>query len=363
MSSMHTLLVSMFCLVCCTNADDLNFIHSFGHLKVDYLWNGESVNFHETTLAIDIDLTADFEIDGLTQVRIESDQDALDGRIQYPVVAYHCDESNVKQVPGPVLAQGQSMQMCVELDPSVINKNVFVVDILIIDLNQEKLDLSVTRKNIIDDAIPNALTSKLCQGGICNIKTQLVSIWFSDPVPLEIEATGTAILAFGSLSDGLRQRFLRVPIVFRQRRHAHGSDINRELQQGDDEDALSTFALASSLKTDIFDWDIRPVEGFPTIAFNNSTETQEIIFLYDIPLLNEKKTSLVTAFEGDCKTIGSDAITHLDDTSVDRELTVLVDVDQETISDSTYYTSINMTNAMISLCLRGMYAGAFLCAG
>jgi hypothetical protein len=233
-------------------------MHSFGHLKVDLLWDGESVNFHETNVTIEIDLTADFEIDGLTLIRVESDQDRADGRIQYPVVAYHCDESNVKQVPGPVLAQGQSMQMCVELDPTVINEFVFVVNILSIDLNQEKLDLSVTRKNIIDEAIPNALTSKLCQGGICNIKTQLDSSWFSDPVPGEIEATGTAILAFGSLSSGLRQRFLRVPIVFRQRRHAYsseidyelqGSEIDRELQQGDDGDSLlSSFILSTSLK-------------------------------------------------------------------------------------------------------------------
>jgi hypothetical protein len=324
-------------------------------LRVDYLLDGESVNYHETNLAIDIDLTADFNLDSFTTIRVESEHDKFNGSLQFPVIAYHCDEANIKQVPSPVLGQGEAMQFCVELDPAVVNENVFVVNILSIDLDQEKMDLSVTHKNIIDGAIPNALTAKLCEDGICNIKTQLDSGWFSDSIPKDIQASGTAILAFGSLSNDPGQRFLRVPIVFSQRRkeQPHGSELGRELQQeGDDGDSLSGFSLSSSLKIPAFDWDITPREGFPTIAFNNSTVTQEIIFLFDIPLLYGKKTFFVTAFEGDCKTIGSNAITHVDDASVPRELTVLLDVDQETISKSTYYKAINMTNAMIGLCLR-----------
>jgi hypothetical protein len=118
--------------------------------------------------------------------------------------------------------------------------------------------------------------------------------------------------------------------------------------------SLSALLVARLADGKAFDWEIQPRLGYPTIAFNNSTETQEIVFLYDAPLLNDNKSYRVTVFEDDCKTIGSDAITHLDDASVDHELAVLVDVDQETISISTYYTSINMTNAEISFCLRGM---------
>jgi hypothetical protein len=223
-------------------------------VRVDYLLNGESINFHETNLTVNIDLTAGFRLDNFKQSRAQSEQDRVNSNIEYPVVVYHCDESNDKLALVPVLAQGADMQMCVELDPIVNNENVFVVDILSVDLDQEKADLSVTYKNIIDEAIPNPLTSKLCQGGICNIKTQLDSSWFSDPIPGDIEATGIAILAFGSLSGGPGQRFLRAPIVFRQSRDAPGSDseqLNRELQQeGDDEDdgTFSTFTLATSLK-------------------------------------------------------------------------------------------------------------------
>jgi hypothetical protein len=222
-------------------------------VRVDYLLNGESINFHETNLTVKIDLTAGFRLDSFKEMRVQSELYRVNSKFEYPVVVYHCDESNDKLARSPVLAQGAAMQMCVELDPSVNNENVFVVDILSIDLDQEKADLSVGYTKIIDEAIPNPLTSKLCQGGICNVKTQLDSSWFSDPIPRDIEATGIAILAFGSLSSGLGQRFLRTPIVFRQsRRDAPDSEqLHRELQQeGDEEDdgTISTFTLATSLK-------------------------------------------------------------------------------------------------------------------
>jgi hypothetical protein len=227
-------------------------------VRVDYLLNGDSVNYHETNLTIDIDLTAGFKLDSFKQIRVQSEQDRVNSNIEYPVVVYHCDESSDKLARIPVLAQGAAMQLCVELDPTVNNENVFVVDILSVDLDQEKADLSVAHKNIIDEAIPNPLTTKLCQGGICNVKTQLDSSWFSDAIPGAIEATGMAILAFGSLSGGLGQRFLRAPIVFRQSRHdAHSSDSEldrdreRVLQQeggAEDDGTLSTFSLATSLK-------------------------------------------------------------------------------------------------------------------
>ncbi len=118
---------------------------------------------------------------------------------------------------------------------------------------------------------------------------------------------------------------------------------------------LSALLVAHLADANDFDWDILPREGFPAVAFNNFTTTKEIVFLYDSPLLYESKTYGVTIFDADCKTIGSNAITHLDDASVDRELTVLIDVDQETISKSTYYTAFNTTNAVIGVCLRVDY--------
>jgi hypothetical protein len=223
-------------------------------LRVDYLLNGASVNFHETNLTIDIDLTAGFNETTLEQMRIDAQQDTVNTNIDYPVVVYPCDESNDKLASKPALTQGDALQLCVELDPSTaINGNAYVVDILSVDLNQEKMDDNVTHKTIIDEAIPDSLTSKLCQGGICNVRTQLASSWFSDPDPGDINATGVAILAFGSVSSSSGQqrlRFLRAPIIFQQRKHADGSklEMERKLQQGDDGNMFADFTLSTSLR-------------------------------------------------------------------------------------------------------------------
>jgi hypothetical protein len=118
---------------------------------------------------------------------------------------------------------------------------------------------------------------------------------------------------------------------------------------------VANLADAAIVRKD-FDWEIKRREGFPAMAFNNFTATEEVVFLYDTPLLYENKTYRVVIFDKDCKTIGSSAITHSEDASVDRELCVSVDVDQATITDSRYYTSsLDVTNAEIGFCVRVDY--------
>jgi hypothetical protein len=219
-------------------------------LRVDYFLYGDSINFHETNLTINIDLTAGFNITSLEEMRIRALQDTVSSNIDFPVVAYHCNELNDKLASKPDLVQGESLQLCVEIDPTIVNEGVFVTDILSVDLDQENMDQNVTQKTIISETIPDFLTSKLCQDGICNVKTQLESRWFSDPIPGDINTTGIAILAFGSISggSGQRLRYLRAPIVFQQSRHADGSELDRKLQQGgDDGNAVANFILSTSL--------------------------------------------------------------------------------------------------------------------
>jgi hypothetical protein len=216
-------------------------------LRVDYLWNEDSINFHETNVTINVDLTAGFELTNVQQMRTGASQDQVIVDIDYPVIAYHCNAVNDKLAVSPDLTQGSAMQLCVELDPTSDNDDVYVTDILSADLHQQKTDLSVANREIIEEAIPDFFTSKNCQGGICNIKTQLDSSWFSDSIPGDINATGVAILAFGSISTGT-QRFLRAPIVFQQRGSAGDRELARKLQQGDEETSLAEFSLSTSLK-------------------------------------------------------------------------------------------------------------------
>jgi hypothetical protein len=236
-------------------------------LRVDYFLNDDSINFHETNLTVNIDLTAGFNITSLEQMRIRALQDTVNTNIDYPVVAYHCDESSDKLASKPNLTQGNALQLCVEIDPTIVDENIFVTDILSVDLNQANMDQNVTHKNIIDEGIPDFLTSKLCQGGICNIKTQLESRWFTDPIPGDINATGVAILAFGSSGSGQGARFLRAPIVFQKRRHVDGSERNRKLQQGDDGNSFANFILSTSLNLPSLDEKDEQSDKIPVLMF------------------------------------------------------------------------------------------------
>jgi hypothetical protein len=119
--------------------------------------NGASANFHESNLTIDFDLTADFKLDNFYQIKSQTEQDRVNVDLDFPVVVYHCDESNDQLARSPAVVQGAALQLYVELAFSVIHDNVFVVDILSIDLDQEKMDLNVMHKNIIDETIPNPL--------------------------------------------------------------------------------------------------------------------------------------------------------------------------------------------------------------
>jgi hypothetical protein len=222
-------------------------------LRVDYFFNGDSINFHETNLTVNIDLSADFNITSLEQMRIGALRDTVNTKIDYPVVAYHCNELSDKLASKPNLTQGDALQVCVEIDPTIVEENVFVTDILSLDLDQANMDQNITQKKIIDEGIADALTSKLCQGGICNMKTQLESRWFIDPIPGNINAIGVAILAFGSSGSGQGARFLRAPIVFQKRRHVDGRERSRKLQQGDDENAFANFILSTSLNLPTLD--------------------------------------------------------------------------------------------------------------
>lgn len=52
----------------------------FYHSK-DYEYNGEGVNFHETIVDIDVDLTAGFNLTAITVERLDSDTNEVEVNI------------------------------------------------------------------------------------------------------------------------------------------------------------------------------------------------------------------------------------------------------------------------------------------
>jgi hypothetical protein len=192
-------------------------------LRVDYNYvdgDGltESINFYETNVTINVDLTANFTLTGISADRTSADAEAADADLDYPVEAYFCLEDNAEVFSPPPLEQGSILQVCVRIDSTVETQNILVEDILTFVVSQP--DGSATASEVITRGIPDPLTDKTCrESGICNVKTQLLSKFFVDTNPGDLNVAGVAILAFGRASlmpssapTGAGGRRLRAPI-------------------------------------------------------------------------------------------------------------------------------------------------------
>ena len=190
-------------------------------LRIDYDYKDatsgavESINFHETTVTITVDLTANFTLASITTNRTAATEDNANANLDYPVEAYYCQDNN-DEVAGTVLSQGSLLQFCVRMYENV-TADVYVEDIMEFTLSQpESVPLTAPSRPIVNmEADP--LTEKLCvEMGICNIKHQLSSKWFTVPNPKPLRIDGVAVLAFGKASSmpsaAPGNRRLRVPI-------------------------------------------------------------------------------------------------------------------------------------------------------
>jgi hypothetical protein len=189
-------------------------------LRVDYNYvdgDGltESINFYETNVTITVDLTADFTLSGITADRTSADSEATNSDLSYPVEAYICLDDNSEVGSPAALVQGSFLQVCVKIDDTVVTENIIVEDILTFVVSQPAGPGSDSET--ITDAVADPLTDKVCrESGICNVKTQLLSKYFTDTIPNDLRIDGVAILAFGKASlmpsSAPAVRRLRAPI-------------------------------------------------------------------------------------------------------------------------------------------------------
>jgi hypothetical protein len=181
---------------------DYNYIDNDGHT--------ESINFYETSVTINVDLTANFDLTQLIVDRSSADTAAINAQLDYPVEAYICvdDDSEVEN-PAP-LTQGSGLQVCIKIDDSFRTHNIIVEDILTFVISQP--NGTATDSVPINNAVTNPLTDKVCrESGICNVKSQLQSKFFADANPGNLRVDGVAILAFRKEGNSHVRR-LRAPI-------------------------------------------------------------------------------------------------------------------------------------------------------
>jgi hypothetical protein len=174
-------------------------------LRVDYnyvdaLNNSESVNFYETNVTINVDLTANFTLAAIDAERTGADNEQADAKLDYKVEAYICLDNNTEVFSPAALFQGSALQVCIKIDDTVVTENILVEDILTFTISQPESTNSATSTPIAN-GVANPLTDKVCrESGICNVKTQLQSKFFTDPNPKNLKVDGVAVLAFGKAS-------------------------------------------------------------------------------------------------------------------------------------------------------------------
>jgi hypothetical protein len=107
-----------------------------------------------------------------------------------------------------------------------------------------------------------------------------------------------------------------------------------------------------------FDWDIQLEEGYPSIAVddtNDTNEDSEVTFKFNFAgTITDKKFLEVKLYTNDCLTAADASLAFVNTTSGD-ELDIELDIIQDTIIDSVHYQDINGTAGIIGLCLRVDY--------
>ena len=154
-----------------------------------------SVSFHEQKLFVSVGLLQGFEVTGSDLTRLNATEEAGAADFDFNVTACHCDD--VGSCINTVLTQGSNVRLCVRTNAP----NVEFVDIRELTMAQGAFNTTP-----IVAGVKDSLTEVTINGKEASIQYQIISAFFSDPNPLDIEASGAALLAF---TDDNGRRLLR----------------------------------------------------------------------------------------------------------------------------------------------------------
>lgn len=160
-------------------------------LRVDYGLTDTNINFHETIVTVNVDLTAGFSLTDVLVKRNGADEE--NGQISCDVEIYYCYRNHTETFPTPIYTQGGAMEVCIK--PIEDQTYCCVTDIQTMDISQDQDGDGDwdARTKPITNFITDPLSFKDCAEGICYVKTQLPSKFFSVPNPRNLTLTGMAV--------------------------------------------------------------------------------------------------------------------------------------------------------------------------
>jgi hypothetical protein len=151
-------------------------------LRVDYNYvdgdgNTEIVMFHETNVTINVDLTANFTLTELVIDKRLASGDAVEAELDYGVEAYICNDDGSEVMEPGALGRGSALQFCVRKDANATT-DMYVADILSMTISQPGGNAGAT--SAISAGSSDPMTDKVCELGICSVKTQLSTKFFAE---------------------------------------------------------------------------------------------------------------------------------------------------------------------------------------
>jgi len=161
-------------------------------LRLDLIMNDNtntSVNFHETDVTLDIDMTAGFTITGVDTNRTAANETQENATVNYTVVAHQCASKDGVE-SASTLSQGSTLNACIKSGST----GVVVKDITKFTVNQ----VGTTEQEALPGGVAGMLSSEDCADGNCYVVVMLQSKFFADPDPNNITVDGECILGFGS---------------------------------------------------------------------------------------------------------------------------------------------------------------------
>jgi hypothetical protein len=151
------------------------------------------VNFLETLVTLDVDLSDGFEIGAVNvepKVRIENTANQV-----YLLEGYQCDDNNVRIASPAARNQGSVIRVCVTPDGDAVDAGIFM---------RSLDDFTFTRDSVSQEAItdynteaPNGLTFLSCSNGLplCYFETILIAAFYSSIGT--VLGAGTGSMQFG----------------------------------------------------------------------------------------------------------------------------------------------------------------------
>ena len=159
-------------------------------------------NVHETTYKIEVDLTAGFstEVDVVRTTPVEGGVEIVD--VQENITVFQCDDDYNQIFSPPALAEGSSLQICVETEAG---SSFEVASIQDTTVSQNGTKVFPYINNYQDSfwavSSCNATNTK---EAICKVKMQLLGSYFDDADPADLDVVGTVKMDYLGASRRLR---------------------------------------------------------------------------------------------------------------------------------------------------------------